>query len=212
MSLAVRKRETLRVQRYATAPDEQLVALAGEAARGCSEMPISHLPGASGETCAGFVLDWMRPPLPDFRKAKIGAGLSDVDDNAALRAQTEEGARKRWGGIDSKQQAQIDHELSLIRDLGFEVIEAVDADQAVCLLETIPGVTVLFTDIQMPGSMDGLLLAAVVRHRWPPIALLVTSGKLRPASSDMPTGARFIGKPYSPFELEEQLHSLTGQC
>jgi CheY-like chemotaxis protein len=100
----------------------------------------------------------------------------------------------------------------VIRDLGFEVMEAVDADHAVSLLETVPGITVVFTDIQMPGSIDGLLLAAVVRDRWPPVALLVTSGKLRPASSDMPTGARFISKPYLPSELEEQLHSLTGRC
>ena len=100
----------------------------------------------------------------------------------------------------------------VIRDLGFEVIEAVDADHAISLLESVPGVTVVFTDIQMPGSMDGLLLAAVVRDRWPPIALLITSGKMRPASSDMPTGARFISKPYSPLELKGQLQSLTGRC
>jgi CheY-like chemotaxis protein len=100
----------------------------------------------------------------------------------------------------------------VIRDLGFEAIEAVDADHAISLLESVPGVTVVFTDIQMPGSMDGLLLAAVVRDRWPPIALLITSGKMRPASSDMPTGARFISKPYSPFELKGQLQSLTGRC
>ena len=84
----------------------------------------------------------------------------------------------------------------VIRELGLEVIEAVDADHAISLLESVPGVTVVFTDIQMPGSMDGLLLAAVVRDRWPPIALLVTSGKMRPASSDLPTGAQFISKPY----------------
>jgi error-prone DNA polymerase len=82
----------------------------------------------SGDRRAGFVLDWMRPPLPDFRKAKIGAGMSDVDDNAALRAQTEEGARKRWGGITAKQQEQIDHELTLIRDLGFAGFFLVMAD------------------------------------------------------------------------------------
>jgi two-component system, response regulator PdtaR len=99
----------------------------------------------------------------------------------------------------------------VIRDLGFEVIEAVDAEHAVSLLESIPGITVVFTDVQMPGSMDGLLLAAVVRDRWPPIALLITSGKIRLASSDMPTGARFIFKPYSPLELKEQLYSLTGR-
>jgi CheY-like chemotaxis protein len=88
----------------------------------------------------------------------------------------------------------------VIRDLGFEVLEAVDADHAVSLLESVQGITVVFTDIQMPGSMDGLLLAGVIKDRWPPIALLVTSGKARPAPLDMPTGARFISKPYSPFE------------
>jgi len=56
----------------------------------------------------------------------------------------------------------------VIRNLGFDVIEAEDADHAVSLLESVPGITVLFTDVQMPGSMDGLLLAAVVRDRWPP--------------------------------------------
>lgn len=58
--------------------------------------------------------------------------------------------------------------VDMIRDLGFEVIEAVDADEAVSLLESVAGIEVVFTDIQMPGSMDGLLLAAVVRDRWPP--------------------------------------------
>ncbi len=101
------------------------------------------------------------------------------------------------------------HSADMIRDLGFEVIEAVDADQAVSLLESVPGIKVVFTDIQMPGSMDGLLLAEVVRNRWPPIALLITSGKVRPPADDMPDGARFIPKPYSPWQLKEQLHLLT---
>lgn len=100
----------------------------------------------------------------------------------------------------------------VIRDLGFDVLEAVDSDHAVSLLESVPGITIVFTDIQMPGSMDGLLLAAIVRDRWPPIALLITSGKLRPGSSDMPSGARFISKPYLPSELESHLHFLTRQC
>ena len=82
----------------------------------------------SGERRAGFVLDWMRPPLPDFRKAKLGAGMSQVDDNAALRAWTEEGARKRWNNIDPNQQKQIDHELKLITELGFAGFFLVMAD------------------------------------------------------------------------------------
>ena len=97
----------------------------------------------------------------------------------------------------------------LLTNAGFEVIEAVDAAQAVSLLESVSGIKVVFTDIQMPGSMDGLLLAAVVRDRWPPVALLITSGKVRPPTDDMPDGARFIPKPYSPWQLKEQLHLLT---
>jgi two-component system, response regulator PdtaR len=76
-------------------------------------------------------------------------------------------------------------------------------------IATRVGVAVLFTDIQMPGSMDGLRLAADVKDRWPPIALLITSGKLRPPTADIPAGARFIPKPYSPLQLKDQLHSLT---
>jgi CheY-like chemotaxis protein len=101
------------------------------------------------------------------------------------------------------------HCADMVRDLGFEVIEAVDADEAVSLLESVPGIKVVFTDIQMPGSMDGLMLAAAVHDRWPPVALLITSGKVRPPTDDMPTGARFIPKPYSPWQIKEQLHSLT---
>jgi CheY-like chemotaxis protein len=101
--------------------------------------------------------------------------------------------------------------VDMIRDLGFEVIEAVDADEAVYLLESIPGIEVVFTDIQMPGSMDGLLLAAFVSDRWPPVALLITSGRERPLAADMPAGARFIPKPYSRYELGEQLHALAGR-
>ena len=100
--------------------------------------------------------------------------------------------------------------VDMIRDLGFEVIEAVNADEAVSLLESVPGIEVVFTDIQMPGSMDGLLLASVVRHRWPPVALLIASGRERPSAADMPAGARFIPKPYSRYELGEQLHALAG--
>lgn len=85
-----------------------------------------------------------------------------------------------------------------------------DADHAVSLLESVPDIKIVFTDIQMPGSIDGLVLAAVVRDRWPAVALLITSGKVYRSVDDMPTGARFIPKPYSPWQLEEQLHSLTG--
>jgi two-component system, response regulator PdtaR len=60
----------------------------------------------------------------------------------------------------------------------------------------------------MPGSMDGMRLAAVIRDRWPPIALLVTSGQVQPGAEDLPRGAQFISKPYLPVQLSEQLAAL----
>jgi len=83
----------------------------------------------------------------------------------------------------------------MVRDLGFEAIEATNADHAIALLESRPDISVVFTDIQMPGSMDGLRLIAVIRDRWPPVALLVTSGRINPPSSTLPPGTRFVAKP-----------------
>ncbi len=125
-----------------------------------------------------------------------GAEMADPDKPKDLVLVVEDEALIRMSSAD------------MIRDMGFEAIEAADAEQAVCLLEATPAIRVVFTDIQMPGSMDGLLLAAMVRDRWPPVALLITSGKLRPLATDMPAGAHFIAKPYSPVELEEELHVL----
>ena len=98
--------------------------------------------------------------------------------------------------------------VDMIREFGFGVVEAADADEAVTLLESVSDIKVVFTDIQMAGSMDGLRLANVIRDRWPPIALLITSGRVRPPVDDMPAGARFIPKPYSPSQLREELQLL----
>ncbi len=80
------------------------------------------------DECTGFTLDWMRPPMPDFRKAKLGARMSTSDDNDALRAWTYEGARARWGEISPDQERQLEHELSLIGRLGFAGFFLVMAD------------------------------------------------------------------------------------
>ena len=101
------------------------------------------------------------------------------------------------------------HAADMIRDLGFEVIEATDADQAISLLESTSEISVVFTDIQMPGSMDGLRLVAVVRKRWPPVALLVTSGQFRPRGGDLPENTHFLPKPYIAGELKTHLDALT---
>jgi CheY-like chemotaxis protein len=79
---------------------------------------------------------------------------------------------------------------------GYEVVTAANANQAIEILESRNDINTVFTDVEMPGSMDGLRLAAVVRDRWPPINIVVTSGKSRPREAQMPTNTRFIGKPY----------------
>ena len=65
---------------------------------------------------------------------------------------------------------------SMIEAVGFDVVEAASADDAIRILEARRDITVVFTDIQMPGSMDGLKLARAVRSRWPPIKIVATSG------------------------------------
>jgi CheY-like chemotaxis protein len=89
------------------------------------------------------------------------------------------------------------------------VIEAANADQAIEFLEARPDITVVFTDIQMPGSMDGLKLARAVRGRWPPIKIIATSGRLHVAETDLPEGGRFLRKPYSPAQVTGVLRELT---
>jgi two-component system, response regulator PdtaR len=80
---------------------------------------------------------------------------------------------------------------------GFETIEASNADDAVAILEARNDIGVVFTDVRMPGSMDGLKLAHCVRDRWPPVKIIVTSGHHSVRPGDLPDGGLFIPKPYS---------------
>jgi CheY-like chemotaxis protein len=98
--------------------------------------------------------------------------------------------------------------VEMIEEAGFEVVEAARADEAVAILEARFDITVVFTDIQMPGSMDGLKLAAAVRDRWPPIKILATSGHVKLVPGDLPQGSRFLPKPYRPAEITKVLREL----
>ena len=98
--------------------------------------------------------------------------------------------------------------VEMIAELGFEVIEATHADEAIAILEKRSEVHVVFSDVHMPGSMDGLKLAHYVRHRWPPIKILTTSGKARFAVEELPIGGRFIPKPYTAADLGIALRAL----
>jgi CheY-like chemotaxis protein len=81
-------------------------------------------------------------------------------------------------------------------EAGFKVFEAVSADEAITLLEARPDIQALVTDIEMPGSMNGIGLTRAVRARWPGIGLVVTSGRVRPGPDDLPADVAFLAKPY----------------
>jgi CheY-like chemotaxis protein len=89
----------------------------------------------------------------------------------------------------------------MVAAAGFVVVEAANADEAIEILETRSDIAVVFTDIQMPGTMDGLRLARAVRGRWPPIKIVATSGHLTVAETDLPEGGRFLPKPYSAVDV-----------
>ena len=84
----------------------------------------------------------------------------------------------------------------MVEEAGFEVLEAGNADEAVRILESRLDVRIVFTDIDMPGSMDGLKLAAAVRRRWPPIEIVLTSGHRSISASELPERSVFFPKPY----------------
>jgi two-component system, response regulator PdtaR len=97
-----------------------------------------------------------------------------------------------------------------VEEAGFVAIEAGNADEAIALLESRPDIALLFTDIDMPGSMNGLKLAHAARDRWPPIKILVVSGHVRLRPSELPSDSCFLAKPYMTAIAVEQLRALTG--
>jgi len=100
--------------------------------------------------------------------------------------------------------------VDMVGAAGFEVVAAANADEAIEILEARHDVTVIFTDIQMPGSMDGLKLARAVRGRWPPIKIIATSGHADVRETDLPEGGRFVPKPYDSAQVAGVLRELTG--
>ena len=98
---------------------------------------------------------------------------------------------------------------SMLEDAGFDTLEAASADEAIRHLETNERIQIVFTDIHMPGSMDGLRLAAAIRNRWPPIELVLTSGHVRVAEQDIPERGRFLPKPYSSEQLIRTMLSFS---
>ena len=101
--------------------------------------------------------------------------------------------------------------VDIVEDAGFEALAAATADEALAILEArADDVRLVFTDIQMPGSMDGLGLAHAVRDRWPPVALIVTSGRCSIGANDLPDRGRFIAKPYDVYALSQVFQEMAG--
>jgi CheY-like chemotaxis protein len=96
----------------------------------------------------------------------------------------------------------------VLSNMGYRVLEASDAEAAIRLLERCPEIIAVITDRNMPGAMDGLALAHVVRKRWPPCALIMVSGEHRPGESEFPAGMRFLSKPVGARSLRATLGEL----
>src|SRR3954471_19002266 len=85
--------------------------------------------------------------------------------------------------------------VDIVEDAGFTAVEAVNADEALSILESRSDISLLLSDIQMPGSMDGLKLAYAVHDRWPSIKIILVSGQVKLSEADKPVDSRFFGKP-----------------
>jgi two-component system, response regulator PdtaR len=102
--------------------------------------------------------------------------------------------------------------VSSLEDAGFLIYEAGNADEAIHMLEEHAEIRLVFTDINMPGSMDGLKLAHYARGRWPPVKIIVTSGKLKMQGQDLPVGAIFVGKPYQFDHITHKVQEILAEA
>ena len=100
--------------------------------------------------------------------------------------------------------------VDIVEDAGFTAVEAVDADQALSILESRSDISLLFSDIQMPGSMDGLRLAHAVHDRWPSIKIILVSGHVKLSDADAPADSRFFGKPLDAKQMIAELQEMVG--
>jgi two-component sensor histidine kinase/DNA-binding NarL/FixJ family response regulator len=100
--------------------------------------------------------------------------------------------------------------VDIVEDAGFTAIQAVNADEALSILETRSDVSLLFSDIQMPGSMDGLKLAHAVHDRWPSIKIILVSGQVKVSDMDKPAESRFFGKPLESDQMVAELQKMVG--
>jgi CheY-like chemotaxis protein len=100
--------------------------------------------------------------------------------------------------------------VDMVNDAGYISVEAVDADEAMAILQSRCDIALLLTDVQMPGSMNGLQLAHTVHERWPPIKIILASGQLKLSGSDIPQDSRFFGKPLKSDQIIAEMREMLG--
>jgi two-component system, response regulator PdtaR len=100
----------------------------------------------------------------------------------------------------------------VLSEAGFTVVESASAEEALAVLQTRSDVRMLFTDVNMPGALDGLGLAQIVHDHIPEVGILIGSGRIRPCPGELPPGVRFIAKPYAPSALTEAVSVLAREC
>jgi two-component sensor histidine kinase len=100
--------------------------------------------------------------------------------------------------------------VDIVEDAGFNPVEAINADQAISILESRSDISLLFTDIQMPGSIDGLKLAHAVHDRWPSIKIILVSGQVKPSDLERPANSRFFTKPLGVGQMVSELQDMVG--
>src|SRR3954471_2570756 len=101
--------------------------------------------------------------------------------------------------------------VDMVEDAGFTAVEAVNADEALAILESRFDISLLFSDIQMPGTMDGLKLAHAVHDRWPSIKIILVSGQVKVSDADKPPDSRFFGKPLEVKQMISELQEMVGR-
>ncbi len=100
--------------------------------------------------------------------------------------------------------------VDIVEDAGYTPVEAVDADEALRILQSRSDIALLFTDIQMPGSMDGLQLAHAVYDRWPQLKIILVSGQLKLSSAEIPRDSRFFAKPLASAQMITEMQDMIG--
>ena len=98
--------------------------------------------------------------------------------------------------------------VDFLNSAGFEVLEARDADDAIRILDAHVDVSLVFTDVEMPGSMDGIRLTHYIRGRWPKVYFIVASGRRIVEEHQLPHGSKFFPKPYDESSIVSEMKRM----